>query len=53
MIIEHRKPTDGHGENFCKFLEPAFDPFLTVPGRFAQEQCPATAAASDAVIPAS
>ena len=51
MIIQHREPADGDGEDFCKFLEPAFDPLLTVPGRFAQEQC-AAHATSDAVIPA-
>jgi hypothetical protein len=49
VVIEYRRPADGDGEDFCKFLESTFDPFLTVPGRFAQEECSAHAT-SDAVM---
>ena len=29
VIVHHRKPTDGHGEDFRKFLEPVFEPLPT------------------------
>ena len=28
MIVHHREPTDGHGEDFRRFLEPVFEPLL-------------------------
>ena len=28
VIVHHREPTDGHGEDFRRFLEPVFEPLL-------------------------
>jgi hypothetical protein len=30
VIVHHREPTDGHGEDFRKFLEPVFEPLPPV-----------------------
>ena len=37
MIIHHREPTDGHRKDFCKFLEPVFDPLPAVVVSFPQK----------------
>jgi len=30
LIIQHRKPTDGHREDLCKFLQAMLDPLFAV-----------------------
>ena len=52
VIIHHREPADGHGEDFRKFLESMLDPFFAVDQTLREEKrTPDTA--SDAVIPTS
>src|SRR5271157_6668589 len=52
MIVQDRKPRDGHREDFRKFLEPMFDPAFTVEGPFPKQEG-AAHTARHAVIPAS
>jgi hypothetical protein len=51
MIVHHRESTDGHGEDFRKFLEPIFEPFVTVVVAFSEQERLAYTA-RHAVIPA-
>ena len=51
MIVQDRKPGDGHREDFGKFLEPMFDPDFTVEPPHPEQECPSHAPAH-AVIPA-
>jgi hypothetical protein len=52
MIVQDRKPRDGHREDFRKFLEPMFDPALAVVHPF-PEQEGSSHAARNAVVPPS
>ena len=38
MIVQDRKPRDGHREDFSKFLEPMFDPAFTVERPIAKQE---------------
>ncbi len=51
MIVQNRKPRDGHREDFRKFLEPMFDPAFPVVHPFPEQEGPPHAA-RHAVIPA-
>ena len=51
MIVHHREPTDGHGEDFGKFLEPVFEPLLPVVVSFSEQERLANTA-RHAVVPA-
>ena len=50
VIIHHRKPTDRHCEDLCKFLQPLLDPLFAVE-RSLPQQKGAAHAAGHAVIP--
>jgi len=51
MIVQDRKPRDGHREDFSKFLEPMFDPAFPVVHPFPEQEGPSHAA-RHTVIPA-
>jgi len=51
MIVQDRKPRDGHREDFRKFLEPMFDPAFPVVHPFPEQEGPPHAA-RHTVIPA-
>jgi hypothetical protein len=51
VIVQDRKPRDGHREVFRKFLEPMFDPAFPVVNPFPEQESPAYAA-RHSVIPA-
>ena len=51
MIVQDRKPRDGHREDFSKFLEPMFDPAFPVVHPFPEQEGPPHAA-RHTVIPA-
>ena len=38
VIIQHREPADGDGEDLCKFFEALFDPLLAVECSFGQQE---------------
>jgi hypothetical protein len=38
VIVHHREPTDGHGEDFRKFLEPVFEPILPAVVSFPEQE---------------
>jgi len=52
MIVQDRKPRDGHREDFRKFLEPMFDPGFSVVHPLAEQEGPSHAA-RHTVVPAS
>jgi len=52
MIVQDRKPRDGHREDFSKFLEPMFDPAFAVVHPFPEQEGPSHAA-RHTVVPAS
>jgi len=51
MIVQDRKPCDGHREDFRKFLEPMFDPAFPVVHPFPEQEGPPHSA-RHTVIPA-
>ena len=50
VIVQHRKPADGDGENVCRFLQAMFDPLFAVVRSFPEQQI-AAHAPRHAVIP--
>ena len=51
MVVQDRKPGDGHREDFSKFLEPMFDSAFPVVHPFPEQEGPPHAA-RHTVIPA-
>ena len=50
MIVQDRKPRDGHREDFRKFLEPMFDPAFPVVHPFAEQEGPPHAACHTVIL---
>ena len=38
VIVHHREPTDGHGEDFRQFLEPVFEQLPSVVVSFSEQE---------------
>jgi hypothetical protein len=50
VIVHHREPADGDGEDLRKFLESVFDPLFTDSLTFTKQEGAANAT-GDAVVP--
>jgi hypothetical protein len=51
VIVHHREPTDGHGEDFRKFLEPALEPILPAVVSFSEQVSEKTLSSVDFAAP--
>ena len=51
VIVHHREPTDGHGEDFRKFLEPVFEPLPPVVVSFSEQVSEKTSSSVDFAAP--
>ena len=51
VIVHHREPTDGHGEDFRKFLEPVFEPLPPVVVYFSEQVSEKTSSSVDFAAP--
>jgi hypothetical protein len=51
VIVHNRKPADGHGEDFRKFLEPVFEPLLPAVISFSEQVSEKTLSSVDFAAP--
>jgi hypothetical protein len=51
VIVHHREPTDGHGEDFRKFLEPVLEPLRLAVVSFSEQVSEKTLSSVDFAAP--